>query len=268
MPIVTQIFLDIYGWRGTLLLLGGMCCHIIPCAGVLFNSDMATKSPKPHEKHKFVETGTCTNEKPSDKNSISHYNNFVNTVATVLCNPLYTNVSFMAQILIPSMVCGYIYTGWLIYIVSFAVSNGASMREASIVGTCGGIGLTAIRSILSLLNQMMTYKHLIYISSILSAISLALSTVFTSFMGMCFMSVIFGAGFGIIGPELYIAMKEITTDDKYLLGVAYANMIHGFTAIASGFFTGEHIQKARVPVPIHSPIPHFFQTYKTEILVP
>lgn len=235
MPLFTQILMDIYGWRGALLLLSGLSMHFIPCGSLIIQRSSG------HDEQK-VSLLSSVADNPSNQNlgkdassSECSKSKFLKELNTIISSPSLTNLPFMAQICVPGIVWGYAYTGWLIYIVSFAVSNDVSMSDASLVSTCGGIGLTAIRALLPLLNNLMTYKHLMFISSVISAVSLAATIFFNTFTGMCLMSLLFGAGFGILGSELYIAIKEITSESEYLNAVALANLIHCFAAIASGF---------------------------------
>ena len=239
MPLLTQVFMDVYGWRGALLLLSGLSMHYIPCGALIIQ-----KSDLHDEQNISLLSSVADNpsspnlSKDASSSECSKYN-ILRELNAICSSPLLMNLPFMAQIFVPGIVWGYTYTGWLIYIVSFAVSNNVSMRDASLVSTCGGIGLTAIRALLPLLNSFMTYKHLLYISSIISAISLAGTIFFNSFTGMCLMSLLFGAGFGILGAELYIAVKQVTAESEFLSAVALANLIHGISAIASGFLTGK-----------------------------
>ncbi|XP_072035491.1 monocarboxylate transporter 12-like [Amphiura filiformis] len=235
MPLLTQIFLDIYGWRGALLLLSGLCLHSLPCGAIVFENQTEDKRTKEKINPLFSKTGS-SNE--TDSNDIPDPSNTSKLFRGIFCSPLLTNLPFIAQVLVPAIARGYTLTGWLIYIVSFSLSNGTTMKEASIVGSCGGIGLTAVRTISPPLNQVMTYKQLMYTSSIMSAFALALTNIFNTFIGMCLMSVLFGAGIGILGVELYIAVKEITNEKEYLLAVALINLMNGFSAITSGFMTG------------------------------
>ncbi|XP_072024524.1 monocarboxylate transporter 2-like [Amphiura filiformis] len=237
MPLLTQILLDIYGWRGCLLLLSGLCLHSLPCGAMLFPIQTEDKMHKDTTNLLRSKIGS-SDKTNSNENDIPDPSNISRLFRDIFCSPLLTKLSFYAQVLVPAIVWGYTFTGWLIYIVSFSLSNGTTMREASIVGTCGGIGLTAIRTILAPLNQVMTYKQLMYTSSLVTAVSLALTNFFNTFIGMCLMSVLFGAGFGILGAELYISMKVITREKEYLHAVAWANLTRGFAAITSGFLTG------------------------------
>ncbi|XP_072035493.1 monocarboxylate transporter 13-like [Amphiura filiformis] len=235
MPLLTQLFLDIYGWRGALLLLSGLCLHSLPCGAMLYQNITEDKVPKEKTNLLISKTGSSN---ATDSSDIPDPSNTAKLFRGIFCSPLLTNLSFNAQVLVPAIAWGYTFTGWLIYIVSFSLSNGTTMREASIVGTCGGIGLTAIRTILPPLNKVINYKQLMHISSLISAFALALTITFNTFIGMCLMSVLFGTGHGILAVELYIAIKEITDEKEYLRAVAWVNLINGFAAIISGFMTG------------------------------
>ncbi|XP_072017003.1 monocarboxylate transporter 11-like [Amphiura filiformis] len=231
MPILTQTLRDIYGWRGTLVLLGGLCAHSIPC-GALINVDA-------HEQE-VTETMPFLSVSARDKAPAKPgcCKSFTNTLSGLTDSSLLTNIHFVTQILIPSFVIGYTFTGWQIYTVSYAVSNGASIREASIVATSGGIGLTAIRIILPILHKLLTYKQLIYLGSFLSAMSLILITQFVNFEMMVAMSVWYGISYGILGAEMYIAIKKVTDESKYFSGVAWYSLFEGAGSISSGFITG------------------------------
>ena len=240
MPVLTQAFLDIYGWRGALLLLSGISMHYIPC-GALINQRHGHDEQDEHKAPllpSIADNNSDTYLTKETSSSGCFKLDSLKESHDACCSTLLTNLPFIAQVFIPGFVWGYTLTGWLIYIVSFAVSNKVSLRDASIVSTCGGIGQVTIRALLPVLNKLMTYRHLMYISSVLSAISLTITVFFNTFTGMCLMSLLFGAGVGILGSEVYIVIKEVTKKSEYLSAVAFLNWIHGIAAIASGFLTG------------------------------
>ncbi|XP_072022892.1 monocarboxylate transporter 12-like [Amphiura filiformis] len=233
MPILTQTCLDIYGWRGTCLLLSGICMHSVPFGALIKRSNnyeniRSEKSPTNLSSSYEISTD-------KDNSLRSHCRNMLKCVFS---SPLFTNVPFIAQVLVPAFVCGFTSTGWLIYIVSYASSNGASLRQASVVSTCGGIGLTAVRIVLPLLQQCMTYKQLMYLASLLGTLSLAFTTQFDDFIQMSLMSGLFGISYGILGAELYIATKYVTSEADYLSGVMWIYVINGVAGISTGFFSG------------------------------
>ncbi len=230
MPILTQFLLNIYGWRGTLLLLTGVNAQSIVCGALLPFQDVLQNQND--EITLLQNSRNITSQQAKSKSKTLKKSD------AVLNLTLFTNITFMLQVMIPGFVWGYTYNAWLIYIVSFALSNGASIREASIVATSGGIGLTVVRALMPLLQRVLTDKQLMHISSYITAISLSLNIFLNDFMSLCFTSLVFGAGFGILGAELYVIVKGVVYEADYVIAVAWLNLVCGFASIASGFLTG------------------------------
>ena len=223
MPPLTQKGLDIYGWRGTLLLLSGLCIQSIPCAALISRGSRDKQASAPL----LSITRSSHSQNREDESR-----------PTIVSCSLLTTLPFISDVLIPSFVFGYIFNGWVIYIVSFAFHNGLSISEASAVSTCGGIGITVNKIVFPLLNNLMTYKQIMYMSSILGGITLTMNIFVKTFTGLCILSVLFGAGFCVIAAEIFIAAKEVTTAGEFLNAVAWVHMMQGVGAIASGFITG------------------------------
>ncbi|XP_072017430.1 monocarboxylate transporter 11-like [Amphiura filiformis] len=237
MPILTQMLRDVYGWRGTLVLLSGLCAHSILC-GALIKIDAHNEQEVTDDEIWPILSTSARDKPPATTGGYKLISSFTKTLSDLIDSSLLTDIHFVTLILIPSFVIGYTFTGWLIYTVSYAVSNGASIREASIVATSGGVGLTAIRIILPILHKLLTYKQLIYLGSFLSAMSLILMTQFGNFEWMVAMSVCYGISYGILGAEMYIAIKKVTEESKYFSGVAWYSLFEGAGSITSGFITG------------------------------
>ncbi|XP_072035392.1 monocarboxylate transporter 3-like [Amphiura filiformis] len=246
MPIVAQTFLDTYGWRGTLLLLSGLALHSIPC-GTLVTERSPSESIKPESESLLNGRNRKT---PEGNKSVLQMKNKANPVVMAsawnalkaLCNDLggqlLTQSAFVSRVLIPGFTYGYIITGWMIYIVSFTVSKGASIKEGSIVATFGGLGVIMIRIAAPLLNKFIAYKHLLYLSSIIAATSLSSIPFFGSFTGMCFIVTISGIGIGLFGVELYISANYNCKESDHFHAIAWLHLVYGAGALLTGFLTG------------------------------
>ena len=232
LPILTQFFLDIYGWRGAILLLCGLVCHSVPCGALLTCMKKNTdETNKPLIRH--------TEQHSEENKDINKYGPFRN-VARALGLQLFAKVSFVSQVLVPGFVWGYTITGWMIYMVSFAVSKGLSVREGSIVASSGGIGVIAIRIAIPLLHKVMTYKQIMYASSVLIAISLSLTTMIDNYIALNVISVIYGLGNGALGVEVYISAKINSEESEYFYAVSWLHMANGLASILTGFVTGKY----------------------------
>lgn len=240
LPILTQAFLDTYGWRGSLLLISGLCLQIIPVAALVLKPRNPRYKPmlllqsdrSDYERSDLI---TPSSGLASNPNAGLMENIAVNVGLHLLIRP-----TFILRVLIPAFAWGYTLSGWMIYIVSFGVSHGATLNESTIVATCGGVGMVlATIPLLPILHMAMTNKQLIYIVSVLSTVALLLTTKFVSFVGMTAFAVVFGVGLGILGTELYIAANNAVEKDEQFLSVAWLHMSYGIASILSGFLSGE-----------------------------
>ncbi len=232
-PLVTQALLSTYGWRGALLLIAGFGLHTIPF-GALLHSEKPTDTNDVETKP--LVDGPSTSINNEDQNS-EHKNNLKTAFRKIIS--LMKLKPFLARVLVPGFVHGYIFNGWMVYIVSYAISNGASLRASSIVASCGGIGVFLIRMCLPYLNKITTYRHIMYSSSCLAAVSFILMTIFTSVAGMSVISVFFGIGLGGLGGQIYIVTKDVAPKDQYFNVIAVFHLFFGVASILSGIITGK-----------------------------
>ena len=232
LPIGTQMLLDIYGWRGSLLLLSGLLFHSVPFTALIRFQES--------EEQKYNIIFNSIDSAPDEAlEEDTHTTNMLNKVFRTFGFSLVSRMCFVTRVLVLSLVAGYTLTGWMIYMVSFAISNGASLKEATIVVTSGGIGMLLSRIIgIPILHKFMTYKQLLYTSSATMALSLSLVTVFTSLKGLNILSLIFGAAFGIFGTEIFISAKFNSEETENIQAMAWYGLGDGTASLLSGFVTG------------------------------
>ena len=230
-PLIAQMLLDIYGWRGTILMLCGLHLHSVPFGALLYHN---------HQTGQTIERSPLLS---SDNNSLNGNESLpilpkmTDAIMKSLSIDLITAPPFIARVLVPSIIYGYTLAAWAIYIVSFALSNGATMEQSAFVATSGGIGIAVIKPSLPALNTKFSYRRLMYTSSF-TATSLALSNIFGSVAGLSIISFIFGLGFGMLGTETYIAAKDVAKEDQYVSAVAWCHLVYGFAMIAGATLTG------------------------------
>ena len=233
LPLVTQIFLETYGWRGALLLLSGIGFQSLPFSGLIKFRQL-----------KEVEYNRLFDFSDSNSDEIQHQ-----TQDKHLCLPktlfktfgltLLTKRVFVTRVFIPALVLGYTLTGYLIYMVSFAISKGTSLREAIIVVTCGGIGMFIVRIVgIHILHKLMTYKQILYISSAHMAVFISLMNIFTTFRALSILSVLFGAAVGVYGTELFISATFNAKESENFLAIGLRNLAEGIGTLLTGFVTG------------------------------
>ena len=136
-PLITQLLRDIYGWRGALLLLAGINFHSL-IFGALLNPH-----PQQCENHEIPPYRRHNSNAECDitTRTMPYLRQVLTSVYDAIGGELFYNLSFIVQVIIAGFVNGYMMTGWMIYIVSLATSKGASLKEASVIATCGGVGM-------------------------------------------------------------------------------------------------------------------------------
>ena len=229
LPLVTQIFLETYGWRGSLLLLSGILFHSVP-----FNALINLKQSEEVEYNRLFDLTETTSHEKQEKMVHTTKNIFKTCGVSLL-----TQKAFVTRVFIPGLVLGYTLTGYLIYMVSFAISKGTSLREATIVVTCGGIGMLTVRIIgIHILHKLLTYKQILCITSAHMALFLSLMNIFTSFKSLSILSVLYGAAVGIYGTEVFISATYNAEESENFLAIGLRNLAEGIGSLTAGFVTG------------------------------
>ncbi len=232
MPLVTQIFLDIYGLSGALLLIAGIGLHSLPC-GALLDTNAAYQSIET-EYHPLVSKDRAVVSLKEKSSTLWE------SINKSFGTQLFLNAPFIVRVLIPGIVYGYVFAGWLIYIVSLATVKELSLKDSSTVASFGGIGVLAIRMVLPLVHDVMTCKQLLYASSLIMASSLISTIMIPNFLGLSISSVWFGIGIGILGAEVYIAAKDVAEESEYINVIAWFHLFFGFASLLSGSITGKY----------------------------
>ena len=213
-------------------MLSGLLFHTVPFSALIRKQE----SEEPEYNIIFDST-----DNTPDETSEEDFSNvkLLNKLSKSLGFTLLSRMTFVSRVLVPSVVVGYTLVGWMIYMVSFVVSNGASLKEAAIVVTNGGIGMLLARAIgCPIIHKFMTYKQVLYTSSAIMALSLSLMTVFTSVTGFNVLSVIFGAAIGLFGAEIYISAKFNSEETESIQAMAWLGFADGMASLLSGFVTG------------------------------
>ncbi|XP_071801073.1 monocarboxylate transporter 12-like [Asterias amurensis] len=136
---LTQFFLDIYGWRGTMLLLGGILSHLAVCGALMKEPAKETRS---NDQYQTVALNDDTGDGEATSNSrcCSCFNSVHSFISQTFKLGLFSLPSFW---LITFMynIWMMMNTSWFIYYVAYTtVSKGFSLVDASNCVVSYGIG--------------------------------------------------------------------------------------------------------------------------------
>ena len=248
MPLMTQFLLDVYGWRGTSLLLSGITFNAVVCSLVYI------PSRNDGDYQQLLSASATEVEKK-----------WYTYIWQSLDMHLFTDAWFVTMVLI---MCGngYSVTGWMIFIVPHGLDIGLSPYQASVVSTAGGIG--NIIGVLSYpaLCRVMSPKAQLYTSGFAMSVALALdpvaSYVHSSYIGMMACSVVYSY-FRSVTAASWLSTMNNTIDDTHMvnaLGLSYAG--YAFASIISGFSTGKvSMLISIVRVFVRSFVPPFVRSF-------
>ena len=228
MPLLVQFLLDIYGWRGTLLLLSGISFNAVVCS-LIYRPSRTDGDYQP------------LSSSPSTTGSLEMSNCYTN-IWKSLDMHLFTDVWFVTMALIMSG-NGYSLTGWMIFIVPHGLDIGLSPYKASVVSTSGGIGYIIGVLFYPALCRVMSHKAQLYTSGLAMAVALSMdpvaSDLFSSYIGMIACSIVYCFARAVNSASWFSTMNENIEDDKMVNAVGWAFAGYGLASIISGFSTGE-----------------------------
>ncbi|XP_071806976.1 monocarboxylate transporter 13-like [Asterias amurensis] len=130
---LSQLFLDAYGWRGTLLLLGGLSFHLTVCGALMITTDDKTLQTTSRTAHITLQNLTA-NTSSRDRCSAVWKSAVQNLDVKLLLNLRYWSVTFM-------LCCSQLsFDMWIVYFVSMVQTKGFSAEDAATFVTVAGVG--------------------------------------------------------------------------------------------------------------------------------
>ena len=204
---LTQLFLDIYGWRGATLLISVMLLHYTIAATVL--------KPVKDEYQRL-----------SPSKSIFSLTFLMNGELIVA--------------LMISVLSAYILNGWVVYLVSICQSKGISPTNAANVATISGVGALLVRILLATIQgKSNNYRLLFLIGALSMILAYAGMLVVTSYLLMSLCSLLLGVSYGILGSQIYNAALSAVDRENSVAAIAWVNLANGVGYVTSGYISGK-----------------------------
>ncbi|XP_071795982.1 monocarboxylate transporter 12-like [Asterias amurensis] len=138
-----QLFLDTYGWRGTMLLLGALLLHLAVC-GALIKPPSATGSQDGYEAALTDEEQETmdNNVEPSNRFGCFCFSTIYSFTKNTFQLGLFSSISFWLVVFV-FIVMELTYCAWLIYYVQYTtVYKGFTLEDASHFVVAYGVGRT------------------------------------------------------------------------------------------------------------------------------
>ena len=241
---LAQILLDAYGWRNTLLILGGIYSHLI-VSGTLFRSPPKTKS---YMKLNDVDCSDyCLNTYDDEfkwtelaaKNEGKIWNKCYK-VMSMSGLQLFKNCSFIAICIALGLLNGT-YTGLVIYLVPHCLTKGLSPTEASLLASIVGFALLlgCFGYVPVVSKQILSARGYIYVSCTVASISLVADTFSLTFTTILLSNICAAYSIGALHPLLDVCLKSAVDDDSLAKAFGWRVAVGGVFRIFSGFLIGK-----------------------------
>ncbi|XP_071789705.1 monocarboxylate transporter 12-like [Asterias amurensis] len=241
-PLI-QLFLDTYGWRGTMLLLGGLLLHLGVC-GALTISPAAPLSQDGYEAARTIEDQEAIlNDKvqPNNRFSCSCLTTIYSFFRDTFRLGLFSSISFW---LVVFTVCVWrmTYSAWIIYFVQYStVYKDFTLEDASQFIVSYGIGrLTACVVISPLVDSVQvvsTYTWLA-IAQLLVAVYYAVDPWLISYWAMIANAFVFGNAFSLSSVLIDVATKKVFGKEQMGHAMGLLGVASGSTSLLLLYFPG------------------------------
>ena len=236
-PLLTQLLIDTYGWRGCMLMLGGINLHLV-VSGALLTPVTPNRNINDSMKENQSEhaVGTSMHQHLANKQKSS----ILTDLIYYLDLPLFQDAVFISMF-IYSFGNGYCLTGWLIYLVPFAVDVGLPSYRAVSLSSRGGVGNLLGNILYPLLTRQFFSNQILVFSTFLSFFALLVYPAFSkfdSYIGLVSASIVFGCARGLSLLCMYQIIKEGVEGDRATNAVMWTLVTFSFGAISSGFLSG------------------------------
>ena len=220
----TQLLIDTYGWRGTMLLLAAMQFHSVAAAAAL----------RPINQNAITDVFTDESlKKPTTDDLIRTCLSDIFNVSLIR-NRSYVNITIIHAFI------GYDFNGWMVYLISIALSKGLTLYNAANVVLISGIGIFIIRVILAVLSRSdKLSRYLLYFGSVAMTLAYAGMYWAASFISLSIQSCLLGIGYGILGTEVFIVMNDCVNQEDIVGAVAWMTLMDAVGYLTGGYVTGE-----------------------------
>ncbi|XP_033638836.1 monocarboxylate transporter 12-like [Asterias rubens] len=238
-PLI-QLFLDTYGWRGTMLLLGGLLLHLAVC-GALMKPPAASRSQDGYEAALTDEEQETGEDKVAPSNCFGCFTLVYSFTRDTFQLGLFSSISFWLVALMYSI---YLMTNsaWLIYYVQYAtVYKEFTLEDAShfivAFGLGRGFSCFVIGPLVQTVQVFSTHTW-IALALLLQTIYFALDPWLTSYWLITGNAFVFGNAVSVSAILLDVVVKETFGKEQMGHVFGWTGSLAGVTFLLLLYFPG------------------------------
>ncbi|XP_071784886.1 monocarboxylate transporter 13-like [Asterias amurensis] len=223
-PLMTQFLLDTYGWRGALLMWGGISLHMSVC-GALLRPVATVDSADGDIVVSPVTDGSCKARWKQFVRASHMYLLKDFSFFTILCILCCERLCFMA---------------WMIYLVPHAIQEGLTPYQAASLPLGAGFANFFGKVIQGLFvdSKLVTSNSLLCATAFVAGLCLMLDPLAGTFAGRFVLGVVYGLAVGTLFPLGVTVLKDLVGESRFILALGWCTFIMGMLRMPMGFIPG------------------------------
>ncbi|XP_038057072.1 monocarboxylate transporter 2-like [Patiria miniata] len=258
---LTQVLLDTYGWRGTVLLLGAISFHLVACS-MLVQRDLSASSANndqyqevsvrdedEDEETQVDESESCAVDATNTAEQGSHSNPDLRKSKARICyESIMAAMDFAVLkdvrfILLVSGRCtaAFAFSGFVVFMVSHGQLQGLSKIQASILPTSFGVGNVIGKTLAPLLQQVGVKPSMTAwacFGTVLVSASFAAEAFVRPFAGQMIFSGLMGLGFALEYQAVDVMVRFLVNDDRLVSVLGWQGVFSGAAGTIGGLMPG------------------------------
>ncbi|XP_038071621.1 monocarboxylate transporter 12-like [Patiria miniata] len=242
----TQMLLDTYGWRGALLILGGLAVHLEVCGALLrsLSTDKTNDSYQPVSTgdNEEPQVGSSSAEETGNLKQSSRISAFKNALGAQMKHfGLSVCFKFSFWITAVIFICRrFVVDQWMIYYISQAEAKGFSLYDAVTFTTAGGVGNVVFKILLGVIvdKGLLKLRPAIALMITLSSSTLLITPWVNSYWLMMVNTVIYVSSHGALVSLNDLYTRELLGTDLLACAFAWMELATAIITFSLGFFPG------------------------------
>ena len=222
---LTQMLLDKYGWRGTMLIMDGITSNILVCGELLLAPAVSSPTDK-GQYQKVPDDAADGDDISKEGDDIPSFKSHQGKISTIKGNiqRFFTSMDFKILankrfiFLSAAMSCvNFCFSGWVVNMVSHGVFQGLSSNQASLLPTAFGIGYFLGKFMEPLLDRTrlkLSTCTWVYLGCVIMFASYLIEAFMILFPVQMLVTWFIGTGLGIVTQSRDVLVRFLTSDDR------------------------------------------------------
>ena len=235
-PPLTEFFIDIYGWRGAILLFAAISANVCVLGALIQPHSTGYAACADHQNERPLSESSCQRAAPRDCCT-----NCAKSICKVMSFDIFMHEPRFIVFTFVMFTVGIIYSAWMIYLVPHAIARGIDNQSATFLSSAGGIG-TLVGRILHgpiLHRGYVKAVQLFILLGFVNFLSLMLDYVVSdNYTGLLLLAFANGLSLGTMSVLFIQTAQQVLDEDLYVKGWGAMDVFFSVGELCGGAFAG------------------------------